>query len=73
METIENLHAKINDLEKELQELKSQNIPMRQKIEQMSSEVVDTNPYRFLYSIILKKYFSFNLPIQIFLFILVDS
>ena len=48
MSTVEALKARIQELEKELAVEKarnSQNAPVRQKIAQMSSEVVDSNPY----------------------------
>lgn len=44
METIEELKSRIKFLE---QQLDKKNVPNRQKIEKMSSEVVDTNPYRY--------------------------
>ena len=47
MSTIEELKAKIKTLEQQLNEKNvEKNIQSRQKIEQMSSEVIDTNPYR---------------------------
>lgn len=47
MSTIKELQAKIAKLEAELANEKSKNEgPVREKISQMSSEVVDSNPYR---------------------------
>lgn len=47
MATVEELKAKIQQLESELQaeREKNENLAVRQKIETMSSEVVDSNPY----------------------------
>ena len=47
MPSTEQLEARISALEAELAAVKSQsgNVSSRQKIEQMSSEVVDSNPY----------------------------
>lgn len=46
--SMEQLQARIKQLEEELKEEKSKNaqLPSRQKIEHMSPEVVDSNPYR---------------------------
>ena len=51
---MEDLKKRIAELENELKLEKSKNESssvMRPKIEQMSSEVVDSNPYRFIYFI----------------------
>lgn len=45
METVEELKAKITDLENKLKSLTGKNV--REKITTMSSEVVDSNPYRY--------------------------
>jgi cell division septum initiation protein DivIVA len=49
MASIELLQERIKSLEQQLAEAKSNNagLPAREKIQQMSSEVVDTNPYRW--------------------------
>ena len=44
---IEGLKAKIKELEIALEAERKRKGPMREKIEQMSSEVVDSNPYRY--------------------------
>ena len=48
METTETLRAKIKNLEEELKALKTGHgdQQVRTKIEKMSAEVVDSNPYR---------------------------
>jgi len=43
---IEGLKAKIKDLETALETERKRKRPMREKIQEMSSEVVDSNPYR---------------------------
>ena len=43
---IEELNAKIRELEEALEAEKKRKGPIREKIEAMSSEVVDSNPYR---------------------------
>lgn len=43
---IEELNAKIRELEVALEAEKKRKGPIREKIEAMSSEVVDSNPYR---------------------------
>lgn len=51
MSSIEALKAKVQQLEEELaieKSRNSQNAPARGKISQMSSEVVDSNPYRLV-------------------------
>lgn len=45
---IEGLKAKIKDLENALEIERKRKGPMREKIGQMSSEVVDSNPYRLV-------------------------
>ena len=45
-EEIEGLRAKIKELEVALETEKKRKGLVRKKIEQMSSEVVDSNPYR---------------------------
>lgn len=44
---IEELNAKIRELEVALEAEKKRKGPIREKIEAMSSEVVDSNPYRW--------------------------
>jgi len=44
---IEGLKAKIKDLETALETERKRKGPMREKIQEMSSEVVDSNPYRY--------------------------
>ena len=47
MATVEELSARVAELERQLAECrKSQSHPKRDKIGEMSSEVVDSNPYR---------------------------
>ncbi|GBP76898.1 Ubiquitin-like modifier-activating enzyme 5 [Eumeta japonica] len=48
MSTVEELQKKIRDLEARLAASASGDAPVRQKIEIMSAEVVDSNPYRTL-------------------------
>lgn len=68
MTSVEELKAKIEKLEQELAVEKSknsQNAPARGKIAQMSSEVVDSNPYRLavidkLRLLIQRRYHSLN-------------
>lgn len=43
---IEELNAKIRELEEALEAEKKRKGPIREKIEAMSSDVVDSNPYR---------------------------
>lgn len=47
MSTVEELNARIKQLEAELADAKKSGSVTRKKIDQMSSEVVDSNPYRF--------------------------
>ena len=42
---LERLRARVNELEQQLQKAG----PRRQKIDQMSAEVIDSNPYRCVY------------------------
>ena len=44
---IEKLKSKIADLEKSLENERKKKGPRREKINEMSSEVVDSNPYRY--------------------------
>lgn len=44
---IEELKAKIKELEIALEMEKKRKGPVREKINEMSSEVVDSNPYRY--------------------------
>jgi len=47
MESVESLQKRIKQLENELDSERQKNKQVvRQKIDQMSSEVVDSNPYR---------------------------
>lgn len=46
MTTVPELLLKIKDLERQLSESKQKKGPVREKIVQISSEVVDSNPYR---------------------------
>lgn len=46
MASIEDLQKKIQELEHELKEERNKRGSIRTKITQMSSEVVDSNPYR---------------------------
>ena len=49
MESVESLKARIKELEDELAKRgKDGEVVRRQKIDQMSSEVVDSNPYRYM-------------------------
>lgn len=52
-EEIEGLKAKIKELEIALETERKRKGPMREKIQAMSSEVVDSNPYRLA---ILKRF-----------------
>ena len=45
-EEIARLKRRVAELEHELNSIKTKNHPGRNKIQQMSSEVVDSNPYR---------------------------
>lgn len=47
MDEVESLRRRVAELEKQLQEEKSKDATAtREKIEHMSAEVVDSNPYR---------------------------
>lgn len=48
MASIEELQKKVQELEAKLAAIQGDGAPARQKIEVMSSEVVDSNPYRYL-------------------------
>lgn len=47
MSTVEELQKKVKELEAKLAAAQGNVGPARQKIEVMSSEVVDSNPYRY--------------------------
>lgn len=47
-EEIEKLKAKIKELEIALENERKRKGPVREKIQEMSSEVVDSNPYRWV-------------------------
>ena len=47
MANVEELHSRIVQLEKELNALKNGG-PVREKITEMTAEVVDSNPYRYM-------------------------
>lgn len=47
MATIEDLKKKVQELEAKLAAAQGKAGPVRQKIDVMSSEVVDSNPYRY--------------------------
>lgn len=48
METVEELKSRIKELELELSSISSLRGAGRERIGQMSSEVVDSNPYRLV-------------------------
>jgi len=60
-EELAKLQSKIVELENEIKSLRK-GVAVREKIEQMSSEVVDSNPYRYvtknMYSNLLKLFFT---------------
>ena len=60
MSTIEELQKKVKQLEAELTAVRNSNKVGREKIVQMSSEVVDSNPYRYRVLIILISMFNFK-------------
>lgn len=64
MASIEDLQKKIKELEQELKEERSKGGAIRTKISQMSSEVVDSNPYRYMKWFFLCIYFC--IPISSF-------
>jgi hypothetical protein len=47
MDDTEALKQRIKDLEAELVQLRSTTIPARPKIDKMSPEVIQSNPYRY--------------------------
>lgn len=47
MATVEELRKKVKELEAKLAAFQGDGAPVRKKIEVMSSEVVDSNPYRY--------------------------
>lgn len=47
MTTVEDLKTRITELEAELKLERSKNVSKREKIDKMSTEVIDSNPYRF--------------------------
>lgn len=47
MSTVEELQKKVKELEAQLAAAQGNVGPVRQKIDVMSSEVVDSNPYRY--------------------------
>lgn len=48
MDSVENLQKRIAQLEQELLQERNKNAGKREKIDKMSAEVVDSNPYRFV-------------------------
>lgn len=46
MNEIESLRQRVTELEDELRGKKNRNVTVRGRIEHMSDEVVDSNPYR---------------------------
>lgn len=48
MANVEELKKKISELEAKLAAAQGNSGPVRQKIDVMSSEVVDSNPYRYI-------------------------
>lgn len=54
MATVEELQKKVKELESQLAAAQGNVGPVRQKIDVMSSEVVDSNPYRYFELILLK-------------------
>lgn len=53
MSTVEDLQSRIKELEDKLKTLEK-NAPYREKIANMSAEVVDSNPYRLVICTIYK-------------------
>jgi hypothetical protein len=47
MDSTKELELRVKELEKQLELEKQKHEPVREKIVQMSSEVVDSNPYRY--------------------------
>lgn len=66
--SVEELQKKVKELESLVEELRAKGAsgggPSRQKIEQMSAEVVDANPYRFDGVLSLELPFTNNLPFK---------
>lgn len=58
MASVDELLNKIKDLENQLAREKLRKGPVREKIAEISSEVVDSNPYRFLKNYIITFYFT---------------
>ena len=54
---MEELQQRIKELEDELQAVRSAGSSYRKKIDQMSAEVVDSNPYRFVYTVNVRWYY----------------
>lgn len=48
METADELRERVASLEQRLRQYEQKDGPVRQKITEMSSEVVDSNPYRWV-------------------------
>lgn len=63
MSTIQELQNRVKELEEELKnERNRQAGAVRTKIDQMSSEVVDTNPYRLIESVFVSLvFFSYRM------------
>lgn len=51
MASVEELQKKVSELEAKLAAVQGNAGPARQKIDVMSSEVVDSNPYRYIMSL----------------------
>ena len=59
MDNTENLHERVKELQRQLAEFQEKDAETKRKrVEQMSSEVVDTNPYRYLF-------FQFNFYLNV--------
>lgn len=54
MATVEELQKKVKELEAQLAAAQGNVGPVRQKIDVMSSEVVDSNPYRYFELLLFK-------------------
>lgn len=62
MASVEELQKKIRELEAKLAVVQGDTAPARKKIEVMSSEVVDSNPYRYFFiSLLIYKLNCLNL------------
>lgn len=46
MDEVESLRRRVEELEKQLRERRDKDATARERIEHMSAEVVDSNPYR---------------------------